>query len=164
VLQRLVYFVVIKFIMFYWFTCSQRLLNYLSFQYSQICLMWPSKEMNIHMHVSGITFIRYAQRMHVSGITFIKPAIVTTSIRQYTGIMRTSFEFLFTVHFILIKLVFSNHVSYVTLFQCFSWSQWFLKPLGKIKYFHGPHDLNTTMFNYNNTFFSPFILGCRMKD
>jgi hypothetical protein len=75
-----------------------------------------------HMHVSGITFIRYAQRMHVSGITFIKPAIVTTSIRQYTGIMRTSFEFLFTVHFILIKLVFSNHVSYVTLFQCsFPW-------------------------------------------
>ena len=60
--------------------------------------------------------------MHVSGITFIKPAIVTTSIRQYTGIMRTSFEFLFTVHFILIKLVFSNHVSYVTLFQCsFPW-------------------------------------------
>ena len=71
----------------------------------------------MHMHVSGITFIRYPQILNT-----VKPAIVTTSIRQYTGIMRTSFEFLFTVHFILIKLVFSNHVSYVNLFQCsFPW-------------------------------------------
>ena len=48
----------------------------------------------------------------------IKPALVTTSTKKWHGLCDLNVNF--TVHFILIKLVFSYHLSYtyVTLFQC----------------------------------------------
>ena len=52
--------------------------------------------------------------------TKVKPALVTTSDKQELVLCDLD-EFPSIEHFILIKPVLSNHLSYVTLFQWFPW-------------------------------------------